>query len=104
MNAASYLVTPFEQPKIEDSPVMIALPQAVGHGDEAMIFRSWLLRTQGDGCELRSALDKIVRLHPEIAAKIIAAGSLGRVQREQAVGALRTYMIHKVAQAPVITL
>lgn len=74
---------------------------APGHDDSVIIFRSWLLRTQGDGVELRAALDRMTARAPKIAAQVIFAGSLGEISQGRAAASLRTYLGTGVAQAPL---
>lgn len=82
-------------------PVSTPAPVAQGRDDSVIIFRSWLLRTQGDGCELRAALDRMVARAPKIADQVIFAGSLGEVSQGRAADSLRTYLATGVAQAPM---
>ena len=83
-------------------PVQVAsAPVTHGHDDTVMIFRSYLLRTQGDGCELRAALDRMAERAPKIAAQVIFAASLGEISRGRAVASLRGYLDNGVAVAPL---
>lgn len=77
------------------------LPVTEGHDDTVMIFRSYLLRTQGDGCELRAALDRMATRAPKVAAQVIFAASLGEISRGRAVASLRGYLDNGVAVAPM---
>jgi hypothetical protein len=77
-------------------------PVAPGHDDSVIAFRSWLLREQRDGVELRAALDRMVARAPEVAAQVIFAGSLGgAVMGPRAAECLREYLATGVATAPM---
>ncbi len=104
MKLASWITAPFTQPEAQDTPVMIAIPQPTEVADETMIFRSTLLRTQGDGPALREVLDRMIAGAPEVAAQVILSGSLGQVSLGRAVAALRTYQATGVAVAPTLGL
>lgn len=106
MKVLAYLHAPFTQPKgqvtpVSDHPVTLALPVAVGHDDSTMIFRSALLRREATGVELVSAFDRMVRVHPEVASQVVAAGSLGpEVHWGRAVQSLGVYLATGTAMAP----
>lgn len=85
---------------LPSAPVTPA-PVALGHDDTVMIFRSYILRTQGDGCELGAALDRMTARAPKIAAQVIFAASLGEISRGRAVTSLRSYLDTGVAVAPM---
>lgn len=76
-------------------------PVALGRDDSVMIFRSRLLTTESDGCELRTIFDRMASRNPMIANKVVAAGSLGEVMYSRAVASLETYRDTGVAVAPL---
>lgn len=86
------------QSMIKHAPV----PQVQGHDDSVMIFRHRLLVTESDGVELRMIFDDLATKHPQVAAKIVRAGTLGEIMYSRAIAALETYQATRVAQAPVI--
>lgn len=91
------------QTMIKHAPTQATpLPVAQGHGDNVMIFRSQLLRTEADGCELRAAFDRMIMGAPGIAAQVAQAGSLGEIMYSRAIQSLEIYLDTGVAQAPVI--
>lgn len=91
------------QTMIKHAPTQGApLSVALGHGDHVMIFRSQLLRTEGDGCELRAAFDRMIISAPRIAAQVAHAGGLGEIMYSRAIGSLETYLDTGVATAPVV--
>lgn len=97
MKLPSWISAPFAQPTAQGTSV----PTAQGHDDSVMVFRSTLLRTQVDGCELVAALDRMAQRAPKVAAQVIFAGSLGRVSQGRAADSLRTYLDTGVAVAPL---
>mgnify|MGYP001570953211 CR=1 FL=1 len=100
MNAIAQLTPVFSDltplPQVQGTP----LPVAQGHDDSVMIFRSALLVRESQGADLRDALDRLYATHPQVAAKIVWAGSLGMIMWARAVDALSTYMITGVATTP----
>lgn len=104
MKLAQWISAPFAQPQVQGTSVPASaptLPVIMGHDDSVMIFRSVLLRTQRDGCELVAALDRMVARAPQVARQVIFAGSLGQVSQGRAADALRTYLDTGVAVAPM---
>lgn len=97
MSTEAYPATPSARPT-QDAPVMIKLPEAVGQGDSAMIFRAHLAMIDS---ALVDALDRMVIKAPEVANQVLAAGALGEISRGRAVRALVEYQATKVAVAPL---
>jgi hypothetical protein len=83
-----------------DTPVQLVMPAPVEHADTTTIFRSSLLRTERDGCELATALDLMITRHPKIAEQVIFAGNLGEVSRKRAVASVAIFRATGVATAP----
>lgn len=81
--------------------IMDALPQVQGMDDSVVIFRSRLLRLEEDGPELRVIFDRMFVRHPQVAAQVVAAGSLGEVMWSRAVASLEIFRDTQVAQAPL---
>lgn len=75
-------------------------PQALGHDDSVIMFRRRLLVTESDGSELRTIFDQLAIKHPQVAAKIVRAGTLGEIMYSRAIKALEIYRDTRVAQAP----
>lgn len=72
----------------------------IEQADTTAIFRSGMLRTERDGCELATALDRMITRHPKIAEQVIFAGNLGEVSRKRAVAAVAIFKATGVATAP----
>lgn len=86
---------------IEATPATMIAPDL---GDQEMIFRSMILRTQRDGADLVGALATMIATHPALASELILKASLGHVSQREAVVTLREYLATGVALASTQTL
>lgn len=73
----------------------------LAYDDMVRSFRSRLLREERDGSTLAVTLDRMAKVHPDVAERVISAGSLGMVSCSRAVESLRTYARTGVASAPL---
>lgn len=109
MKLAHWISAPFAQPtrevtpvapKINNAPVMIAMPSTA---DLDAIFRSTLLKIAKDGCDLIMTMDAMITRHPAIATQVLLTGVGGGAtpgSMALAIESLRIFEATGVAMPP----